>query len=377
LKRIVLILVVLACAGLAAWYWLRSNEGTSSSSAPAPVPVAAAQVQQQNVPDYIRTIGTVQSIDSVSVIPRVNGQITQIFFKAGDEVKKDQPLFEIDPRPYQAALDQAQAQLAHDQAALKEDQVDLARYQELVKTKAIPEQQEQDQFYLVEQAKATVQVDQANVETAKLNLEYCHIVSPVDGRTGVLMVDLGNYVTSGSTTPLISITQMKPIYVTFTISQTMLSEVKENQTKGALNVLARSQAGKSLGTGKLTIINNQVAAATGTVSLQATFPNEDEALWPGGFVVALLEVFVRENAITVPSEAVMEGPNGAFVYVIKPDDTAQHVDVNVVTRQNNIAVIDKGLSAGEMVVTDGQYRLADNIKVRIENSPPPAETAAK
>jgi multidrug efflux system membrane fusion protein len=378
LKPIVIILLVLVCAaGMAGWYELGSNSGAGSGSAPEAVPVTAAQAQQQNVPDYIRSIGMVQSIDAVSIVPRVNGQIMQIFFKAGDEVKKDQPLFEIDPRPYQAALNQAQAQLAHDQAVLKEDQVDLDRYQSLVKTKAIPEQQEQDQAYVVEQAKGTVQLDEANVEAAKLNLEYCHIVSPIDGRVGVLMVDLGNYVPTGSTTALVSITQIKPIYVTFTIAQTVLSEVRENQGKGALNVLARSQTGQSLGSGKLTVINNQVATATGTVTLQATFPNQDEALWPGAFVVALLELFVRENAITVPSEAVMEGPNGEFVYVIKPDNAAQHVDVHVAARQNNIVVIDKGLSAGATIVTDGQYRLADNVKVRIESSPGPAETAAK
>jgi multidrug efflux system membrane fusion protein len=356
---------------------VRSNNDEGSLAAPEAVPVTAAQVEQQNVPDYIRSIGTVQSIDSVSIIPRVNGQITQIFFKAGDEVKKDQPLFEIDPRPYQAALDQAQAQLAHDQAVLNENQVDLERYQSLVKTKAIPEQQAQDQAYVVEQAKGTVQVDQANVDAAKLNLEYSHIVSPIDGRAGVLMVDLGNYVQSGSTTALVSVTQIKPIYVTFPIPQTVLSEVKNNHAKNPLNVLARSQTGQSLGTGKLTVINNQVATNTGTVSLQATFPNEDEALWPGEFVVVLLENFVRENAITVPSEAVMEGPNGAFVYVVKPDNTVQHVDVHVATRQNNITVIDKGLSVGETVVIDGQYRLADNVKVQVQNSPRPAETVAR
>jgi membrane fusion protein, multidrug efflux system len=371
-RFVVLAVILIGAAAILGWYLSRSgSQGGAAGGAEADtVPVTASQATAQNVPDYIQTVGTVTSIDAVSIQPRVIGQITQILFKPGEEVKKDQPLFVIDPRPYQAALDQAEAQLAHDQAVLKEAQTDLTRYQNLVKTKAIPEQQEQDQVYVVEQDEGTVRVDQANVETARLNLEYCHIASPIDGRAGTLLIDLGNYVQS-TTSSLVSITQMKPIYVNFPIPQTQLDEVRENQAKSPLNVEARSQSGKTLGQGKLTIIDNQVNTATGTATMQATFPNDDEALWPGTFVVVRLEVFVRENAITVPAETVMEGPSGSFVFIIKPDNTVQHVDVHVAARQNGVAVIDKGLSAGEMVVTTGQYRLANNVRVRVEGATKP------
>lgn len=372
MKRPVVIVLIAASAAALAWNAFRSrNDAAAQPTTMTAVPVTVARAKQQSVPDYLETIGTVTSIDAVSIYPRVNGQIMQLLFKPGQEVKKSQPLFVIDPRPYQAALDQAQAQLAHDRAVVAEAQTDLARYQNLGKTKAVPEQQAQDQEYVVEQDQGTVKVDEANVEAAKLNLEYCHIASPIEGRVGTLLVDLGNYVQSGGTTSLVNIAQIKPIYVNFPVPQTMFSEVQQNQAKSPLNVIARSQSGKMLGTGKLTVVDNQVNTTTGTVTMQATFPNGNEALWPGAFVSVRLELFVRENAITVPAQVVMEGPTGPYVYVLKPDDVAERVDVHVVARQEGIAVIDKGISPGQVVVTDGQYRLANNVKVRVESSAGP------
>lgn len=220
----------------------------------------------------------------------------QILFKPGQEVKKSQPLFVIDPRPYQATLDQAQAQLAHDRAVLAEARTDLVRYQHLAQTKAVPEQQAQDQEYVVEQDQGTVKVDEANVEAAKLNLEYCHIASPIEGRVGMLLVDLGNYVQSSGTTSLANIAQIKPIYVNFPVPQTMFSEVQQNQAKSPLNVIAHSQSGKTLGSGKLTILDNQVNTTTRTVTMQATFPNDNEALWPGA------KSLFRRETLSVPVE---------------------------------------------------------------------------
>jgi multidrug efflux system membrane fusion protein len=365
--RVFLIAVatVVLVGGLVAWLVVRPA-ARSEPAPPPPIPVTATMAKRQDVQNAARFLGTVQSIDSVSVVPRVTGQIMQMFFKPGEDVTKDQPLFLIDPRPYQAALNQASGQLAHDQAVLAEAKVDLARYQGLLKTKAIPEQQAEDQEYTVKQDEGTVQIDQANVETAKLNLEYCHVASPIAGRAGQLLVDVGNLVQSGSSTSLVVITQIKPIWVSFPIPQTMLEEVRQNQAKGALQVEAYSQSGKLSGTGKLTLIDNQVNASTGTVMLQATFPNDDEALWPGEFVTARLIISVRRDAVTVPVRSVMDGPDGSYVYVIRPDDTVERQDVQVAARPDDIAVIETGLSGGESIVLDGQYRLANDVKVQIQ-----------
>jgi membrane fusion protein, multidrug efflux system len=394
-RRLVFVIggvVVIALVALAVRHF-SSGQDVSSNNATITVPVTAAIATRKDVPDLVNTIGTVQSIDSVAIQPRVTGTIQKIEFTPGENVKQGQELFLIDPRPYQAALDQAQAQLAHDEAVLKEAQTDLARYQSLVKTKAIPEQQAQDQQYVVDQDQGTVQVDEANVETAKLNLDYCHITAPVSGRAGPLLVDLGNLVsppsgagasaststTSGGQTTssgLVSINQMQPIYVTFTIPQDLLDQVKRNQTAGPLEVDAYSQAGKPLEKGKLSVISNQVNTSAGTVLLQATFANPDEALWPGEFVRAHLVVDMRKDVVTVPTEAVMVGPNGSYVYVIDANDQVKRVDVQVTARQGAIAIIGTGLSGGEKVVTDGQYRLDNGTKVVIRQTSEPASSDA-
>jgi membrane fusion protein, multidrug efflux system len=381
-----------------------SGRTPSGATTPAAVPVTAALARRENVPNLINTIGTVQSIDAISVQSQVSGPIVKIEFTPGQEVKKGQEIFLIDPRPYQAALDQAQAQLAHDQAVLAEAELDLTRYQTLAEQNSIAKQQAQDQVYVVEQDKGTVQVDQANVFTAQINLQYCHITSPIDGRAGVLLVELGNLVgpgttaqTTGATTTtitpttatataagqtasgsgLVSIAQMKPIYVSFPVPQTMFDQVKENQAAAPLEVDAFSQSGKLIEKGTLTVIDNQVNVTTGTVMLQATFANADEVLWPGEFVRVQLIVSMRHNAVTVPAQSVMEGPDGSYVYVIAPDATVHRVTVQVAARQNDIAVIASGLSGGEKVVTDGQYRLANGVKVDVQQGPQPTEAVSQ
>jgi multidrug efflux system membrane fusion protein len=329
------------------------------------IPVTAGTATRQNVPETIAALGTVQPIEIVSVEAQVTGQITNVFFKQGQEVKKGAPLFLVDPRPYQAALDQAKGQLQHDQALLKEAQVDLARYQKLAAENSIARQQADDQAYVVQQDVGTVQLDQANIETATLNLAYCHINAPADGLTGALLVDPGNYIQSTAPTALVTIAQIKPIFVSFTVPQAALDEIRQYQAKAPLEVDASSQAGKALGKGTLTLINNQVTATTGTVILEGTFANADEALWPGEFISIQLVVTTRENVVTVPATTVMAGPDGSYVYVIQPDDTVKRVTVTIATTQNGIAVIAKGLSGGEQVVTDGQYRLDDKVKISI------------
>jgi membrane fusion protein, multidrug efflux system len=365
----------------------------ASRSAPAAVPVTAAVATRQDVPEIINAIGTAQSIDSVSVLPRVMGAIEKIEFTPGQDVKKGQELFLIDPRPYQAALDQAKAQLAHDEGVLEEAQVDLQRYQTLANQKSIAGQTAQDQVYVVAQDKGTVQLDQANVETAQLNLDYCHITSPIAGRAGTLQVDLGNLVgpasgsagsassttsstaggSSSSGSALVSIVQLQPVYVNFSVPQTVLDEVIQGQQKGPLQVQAYSQAGKLLGKGQLTVINNQVNTSTGTATLQATFANQDEALWPGEYVSVQLVVGTRRNVVTVPASAVMVGPNGDYVYVIGAANKVKRVDVQEAARRGGVSVISKGISAGQKVVATGQYRLDNGTVVAIGQTSAPAK----
>jgi membrane fusion protein, multidrug efflux system len=364
----------------------RANDATAAAN--AAVPVTATIAIRQDVPDLINTIGTVQSIDSVAIQPRVTGVIEKIGFTPGQDVKQGQELFLIDPRPYQAILDQAKAQLARDQGVLAEAQTDLTRYQTLAKENSIAQQQAQDQVYVVQQDKGTVDLDQANVDTAELNLEFCHLSAPISGRAGTLLVDVGNLVgeasaqttTSATTTSsatggqastgttMVTIQQLQPIYVSFNVPQIRLSEIQRAQTAAPLEVDAFSQDGKLLEKGKLTVIDNQVNTSAGTVTMQATFANADESLWPGEFVRVHLVVSTLKNVVTVPTQATMTGPNGPYVYVIAPDNKVKRVGVQITARENAVDVISKGLSGGEQVVTDGQYRLDDGTKVAVRAS---------
>ena len=392
-RAVVLTLAVMLAAGLGCWKLVELASARPPPAAPPPaVPVNAAPAKVANVPAIVPALGTVQSIDTVNVMPQVNGRIMAIYFKQGDQVTAGQPLFLIDPRPYQAALEQVQGQLAHDQAALAEAKMDLGRYQRLTAENSIATQTEQDQIYVVGQDQGTVKLDEANVATATLNLAYCHIDAPVAGLTGALQVDLGNYVQaassaqlssstqssssagssttgaapSGGVTPLVTITQMQPIYVSFSVPETQLDTIRENQAKGALEVDAYSQGGKLIAKGKLTLISNQVATATGTILLEGTFANQHERLWPNEFVAVRLVEFVRPNVVTVPAAAVMTGPSGPYVYVIGPANKVSQVNVQVTATQDDVAVIGKGLKAGDEVVTNRQYRLDNGVAVSVQ-----------
>ena len=371
----------------------------SSAAAPPAVPVTAAIAIRQDVPDLINAIGTVQSIDSVAIQPRVTGTIEKIEFTPGQDVKQGQELFLIDPRPYQAALDQAKAQLAHDEGVLEEAQIDLAALPD-ARTAEIDRgaASARPGLMWLQQDKGTVQLDQANVETAQLNLEYCHITAPISGRAGTLLVDLGNLVGSaerrkqhrlrearpaaGKRRPAAvwsRIVQLQPIYVNFSVPQTVLHDVISSQAKGALKVSAYSQAGELLETGALTVIDNQVNTSTGTAALQATFANKDEALWPGEYVSVQLVLGIRRNVVTVPASAVMVGPNGDYIYVIGSNDKVTRVAVQQSARRGGISVISKGISAGQKVVATGQYRLDNGTVVAVQQTTvpqPAAQTAA-
>lgn len=342
----------------------------------APVPVKASVAKRQDVPAAIEALGTVEPVQTISIQSRVSGQITKILFTPGQEVKKGQPLFQIDPRPYQAALEKAEGQLFKDQALLAQAQADLTRYRRLTRENSISRQQVQDQTFLVRQDEGTVKVDEASVATAKLNLGYARIGAPAAGLTGPLLVDPGNYVAAGTGATLVTITQIAPIHVNFSIPETALGEVHLHQSRAPLAVEATSQAGKKLAAGRLSLIDNEANTSTGTVMLQATFANANHALWPGAFVNVKLVVYMRKNVITVPDQAVMPGPKGPYVYVIRPDDTVLRVNVKVVARQDGIDVIRRGVSAGQLIVTDGQYRLANGVKVAVEPAAKPVTGTA-
>jgi membrane fusion protein, multidrug efflux system len=358
----------------------------ANGAEPSPsVPVTAAVATHQDVPEIVDAIGTVQSIDSVAIQPRVTGAIQEIGFTPGQDVREGQELFLIDPRPYQAALDQAKAQLAHDQGVLGEAQMDLQRYRTLEKQNSIAAQQAEDQAYVVEQDKGTVQLDQANIQTAQLNLDYCHIAAPVAGRAGTLQIDLGNLVSppsGASSSPtaggssLVSIEQLTPIYVSFAVPEPSLDQIKAGQAAAALKVDAYSQAGKLLEDGTLTVIDNQVNVSAGTVTMQATFANANESLWPGEFVRIQVVVGTRQNVVTIPTAAVMVGPNGSYVYVIGADDQVKRVAVKVTSQRGGTSVVGEGLSGGENVVTNGQYRLDNGTKVVVRQPTQPASVAS-
>jgi membrane fusion protein, multidrug efflux system len=371
-----------------------STGGGATHAAQNAIPVTAATATVQDFAEIIDTFGNVQSIDAVSVLPRATGTIEKVEFTPGQDVKQGQELFLIDPRPYEAALNETKGQLARDQGSLEEAEVDLKRFQKLLAQDSIADQTEKDQLYVVQQDQGTVQLDQADVEAAQLNLLYAHVTAPISGRTGMLQVDLGNLVgassqqaassasTSSTSTnlntstemgSLVSITQLQPIYVTFTIPQTFANEVIQNQANGPLEVDAYSQTGKLLDKGKVTLIDNQVSTATGTLTLQATFANSDNLLWPGEYVSVQLKYGTLRNAITVPSSAIMVGPNGDYIYTIASGNKVKQVNVDETTRRDGVSVIGKGISAGQTVVVTGQYRLTDGSLVAIQQ--PPSSTS--
>jgi membrane fusion protein, multidrug efflux system len=329
------------------------------------VPVTAGTVAAQDVPIFLHGIGTVQAYNSVAIKSRVDGQIIRVDFKEGQDVKQGDPLFQIDPRPYQAALEQAQAARQKDEAQLAGAKQDLDRYAKLLGTGYQTRQSYDNQTALVAQLQASIKGDEAQIDTATLNLSYADIRSPIDGRLGARLVDKGNLVHAGDNTPLVMITEVKPIFVSFTLPQETLDDVREVQNKSPVLVYAYSGDGKKqLAEGKLTLIDNSIDQATGTIHLKARFDNEKERLWPGAFVSVRVILSVREDAATVPSQTVQQGPNGYYAYIIKPDDTVERRVVDVSSIQDGIAVVTKGLSAGERIVVDGQYRLTEGVRVK-------------
>ena len=350
------------------------SEVRAADAPPAPasgVPVTAGTVEAKDMPLFLSGIGTVQAFNMVTIKSRVDGQIVKVNFREGQEVDAGDPLIQIDPRSFQAALEIAQAAKAKDEAALTSAEADLNRYTQLAGPGYQTRQSVDQQKATVAQLQAALKGDQAQIDAAQVNLDYCDIRSPITGRLGVRLVDIGNLVHAADNGGLVTITQIKPIYVTFTMAQEHLHKIHEKQGLGDLTVQAYGADNVTLlSEGKLTVIDNAVDQTTGTIRLKATFDNTDERLWPGEFVDVRLILSTRKGVATVPQQTVQVGPNGYYAYVIKPDNTVERRTVEVASTQDGIAVISKGLTIGEKVVVDGQYRLTEGARVKIAEPAP-------
>ena len=346
--------------------WPQVKAADAPPAPPPGVPVTAGVVEAKDMPVFLNGIGTVQAFNMVTIKSRVDGQLVKVNFKEGQEVNAGDPLIEIDPRPFQAVLEQVQATKAKDEAQLENAQADLARYSQLVGPGYQTKQSFDQQKALVAQLTASVKADQAQIDAAQLNLDYCTIKAPISGRLGVRLVDAGNMVRATDNAGLVTITQTKPIYVNFTMAQEHLHKIHEKQMLGDLVVLAYGADNVTLlSEGKLTVIDNAIDQTTGTIRLKGEFANADERLWPGEFVDVRLILSTRKGVATVPQQTVQVGPNGYYAYVIKPDNTVERRAVDVASMQDGLAVIGKGLSVGEKIVVDGQYRLTDGARVKI------------
>jgi membrane fusion protein, multidrug efflux system len=358
------ILLILA----AFWHWQSqaASSATSVSASPTPVPVEVASASTADVPVYLEGLGTVQAFNTVTVKTRVDGQIQKLSFVEGQQVKTGDLLVQIDPRPYQASYDQVVAKKAQDEALLANAKVDLDRYTALLKTNAINRQQADTQRALVAQLEAAVRADDGAIEAAKVQLDYTGITSPIDGITGIRLVDQGNIVHATDTTGIVVVTQLQPISVVFTLPEDDLQSISQAMAQGPVAVAALSRDGKTeLDRGSLLLVDNQIDQTTGTIRLKATFPNPHNALWPGQFVNVRLLLQTEHNVLTVPSAAIERGPNGLFAYVVKPDSTADMRTVTVGHDAGAVSVIASGLAPGERVVTAGQYRVQPGAVVQI------------
>ena len=413
MRRLLLIVVLLAALGGAAWLVLHHGAAPTQRAsrhgrgAGGPVPVMVADSARQDVPIWLNGLGTVQAFNTVTVHSMIDGPLLSVDFKEGQDVTAGEVLARIDPRPYQAALDQAVAKKAQDQANLANAKLDLTRYEKLARTNYTTQQQADTQRATVKELEAQVEQDEAAIETARTNLSYTTIASPLSGRTGIRQLDPGNIIHTTDTNGLVTITQLHPIWVVFTLPQQQLGPVRAAMQAGPVQVLALPQGATNeetapppgaapagpgltasatgsgaaadppgdpaptpptptvLDRGVLAVLDNQVDSATGTIKMKAQFPNPALKLWPGGFVDVQLLVRTERGVVTVPPAAVQRGPNGAFVYVVHPDDTAHRVAVNVGAENQQVAVIASGVEPGQQVVTDGAERVTDGGKVTI------------
>src|ERR1700722_13481104 len=369
LRRILLWLVLAALVGAAVWYATRDHQApqTGRFTSTGPLPIGSAAVDKGDMPVTINALGTVTPLAMVTVRTQLNGPLTEVAFQEGQMVSNGDFLAQIDPRPYQAALAQAEGQLAKDQAALAGAEGDLARYQKLVAQNSVAKQTLDTQVATVGQDRGTVQADQAAVDTQKLNLTYAHIVAPVSGRAGLRQVDPGNYVQTSDANGIVVITQLQPISVIFTLPEDSLPAVlKQMHAGNTLQAIALDRIGTTpIETGQLATIDNQIDTSTGTVKLRATFPNTALNLFPNQFVNIKLRVDTLQNTAIVTSSAIQRGAPGTFVYLVKPDSTVTAQPVTLGPNDGEKVSITKGLEPGQMIVTDGADRLKEGAKVQV------------
>ncbi len=369
LKNLSRLALLIIAAGLGLWAFRQYGPGANvagpAKAAPV-IPITATAAAKLDVPVTLDGLGTVAATNTVTIRTQVDGQLHQVLFREGQEVKTGDVLVQIDPRAYQAQLDQAIAKKAQDEAQLANARRDLARYTELVKNEYATRQQVDTTQALVAQLSAAVQADQAAIESVRVLLGYTTIRSPIDGRTGFRQIDQGNIVHVNDAVPMVVISQMRPIMVVFTLPQDALPDVIRAMATGSLDVTAFSRDGKQvLDRGHLELVDNQIDQTTGTVRLKASMPNETGLLWPGQFVNAHLVLGTRRQAVTVPASAILRGQQGAYVYVARADSTAEARPVSVGQSDETRAVIESGLTEGENVVTTGQMRLQNGAKVEV------------
>jgi multidrug efflux system membrane fusion protein len=348
-----------------------SKQQKAQAAAPRAVSVAVAKVQVQNVPVYLTGLGSVTAFNTANIKSRVDGQIMQVNFREGQNVKQGELLIIIDPRPYEVQLSQMQAQKFKDEATLRDAQLNLQRYTTLIPSGSIAQQQVDTQKSLVDQLEGTVRTDQAQIDNAKLQIIYCHITAPFAGRVGLRQVDPGNIVHASDTTPMLILTQLQPIAVIFTLPEDQLQTVSQHMKNSTLQVEAYSRDDQTkLATGKLQTIDNEIDQTTGTAKLKAVFDNKDSQLWPNQFVNANLLLETRKNSTVLPTAAILRGPQGAYVYAVKPDKTVEARTVAISLTQGNLTTITSGLNPGDMVVTDGQDKLQTGSQIEPRNSGP-------
>lgn len=393
-KMIVWLIVILVVAGLGVLIYRNSHKAVPGDQGQTPgggrrgggagdtnraVPVSVAPVEQRDIPVYLEGLGNVQAYYTVTIHSRVDGQLMQVNFREGQQVRKGAELALIDPRPYEVQLAQAEATKFKDQANLENAQRDLQRYADLYKQGVIAQQQYNTQQSVVAQQEGLTRADDAQINNAKLNLTYCHIKAPIDGRVGLRLVDPGNMVHASDQNGLLVITELQPISVLFSLPEDNLQMVQQHMKGGRLEVQAWNRDdSQQIASGRLETIDNQIDPNTGTVRLKAVFDNRDNALYPNQFVNARLQVYTRKNALTIPAVAVQRGNQGAYVYAVKQDGTVESRPVKLALTEGTVAVLDSGMNPGEEVVTDGQEKLQPGSKVEPQRTgqqpgtPPPS-----
>jgi multidrug efflux system membrane fusion protein len=380
-RRVVVVagLVIVVAVGIGIWHRRElPPAATVEPAAPPAIPVDTVVARRADVPVYLRGLGTVQAYNSVTVHSRVDGELVKIAFAEGQDVKAGDVLAQIDPRPLQAALDEAAAKLAQDQAQLANAQLDLARDEALGQRQFATRQSVDTQSALVRQLTAAIKGDEAAVENAKVQLGYATIASPIDGRVGIRLVDQGNIIHASDANGIVVINQLRPISVVFTLPEENLPAINKAMAAGRLTVRATSRDEKEqYGEGALELVDNQIDPSTGTIRLKATFPNASLTLWPGQFVNARLLLRTETNVVTVPSDAVERGAQGLYAYVVRPDATVAAQPLKVGQISDGVAVVEDGIAAGQRVVTAGQYRLQPGVKVAPRDVPAAGGGAGK